>query len=57
MEAQKSIRKRVMAEITEEQPPINTLSTIVQSGRKGFVSLEKHAILSIVVLKIIENAL
>jgi hypothetical protein len=38
MEAQKSIRKRVLAEITEEQPPINTLSTIVQSGRKGFVS-------------------
>jgi predicted transcriptional regulator len=34
MEAQKSVRKRMMAEITEDQPHYNTLSTIVRMKKK-----------------------
>jgi predicted transcriptional regulator len=39
MEAKKSVRKEVMAEITEDQPHYNTLSTIVRNlEEKGYVA-------------------
>jgi predicted transcriptional regulator len=34
----KSVRKEVMAEITEDQPHYNTLSTIVRNLEKGYVA-------------------
>jgi predicted transcriptional regulator len=35
----KSVRKEVMAEITEDQPHYNTLSTIVRNLEKGYVAI------------------
>jgi hypothetical protein len=39
MEAQKSVRKKVMAEITEDQPHYNTLSTIVRNLEEKDVAI------------------